>query len=74
MKFYLGILLFLSLNIFGQSNVSINGYVFSAFGKEAMIGVQVFDSNTGINTTSNQYGYFSINLPIKDTINLNFYF
>ena len=74
MKFYLGIFLFISLNIFSQSKVSVNGYVFSSFGKEAMIGVQVFDSNTGINTITNQYGYFSINLLIKDSINLNFYY
>ena len=50
--------------------ITISGYVKDAASKEAMIGASVINANTKTGTASNQYGFFSITVPVTDTIEL----
>jgi len=48
---------------FAQSNQSISGYVRDASSGEALIGAVVQVSNTKIASTTNTYGFYSLNVP-----------
>ncbi len=54
------ILLLMSLSIFSQ-NVTVSGHILDETG-EAIPNAIIFDSLTSKNTTSNQYGFFSLSL------------
>jgi hypothetical protein len=42
---------------------TISGYVEDITTGEKLIGASVYDSNTGLGTTANEYGFFSLTLP-----------
>lgn len=50
--------------------ITISGYVKDEASKEALIGASVVNANTKLGTTTNQYGYFSLTIPVADTIEL----
>lgn len=45
---------------------TIRGFVIDAHSKEALIGAAVYNPSTGLGTLTNNFGYFSISLPIGD--------
>ena len=63
--------LFSSTVIFGQNKYTISGYVEDIDSGEKLIGVNVFDSNSKLGTTTNTYGFYSLTLP-SDSIILSY--
>lgn len=59
-----------SLTAFSQS-VTLYGYVSDKTTGEKLIGANVYDENKLIGTTSNNYGFYSIQVPKYDSIVLN---
>ncbi len=52
---------------FSQQNITINGYVCDASSGERLSGAAVYVSETGKGTTTNEYGFFSLTLPLAQT-------
>ena len=50
--------------------ITISGYVKDAASKEALIGASVVNANTKTGTSTNLYGFFSLTVPVADTIEL----
>ena len=50
--------------------ITISGYVKDEASKEALIGASVVNANTKTGTSTNQYGFFSLTVPLSDTIEL----
>jgi hypothetical protein len=50
--------------------ITISGYVKDEISKEALIGATVVNANTKTGTSTNQYGFFSLTVPVADTIEL----
>jgi hypothetical protein len=50
--------------------ITISGYIRDAASREALIGASVVNANTKSGITSNQYGFFSLTVPVADTIEL----
>lgn len=50
--------------------IAISAYVKDAASKEALIGVSVVNANTETGNSTNQYGFFSLTVPVGDTIEL----
>lgn len=59
----------ISTNLHSQSNQSISGYVRDASSGEGLIGAVVQVANSKIATSTNSYGFFSLNVP-DSSINL----
>ncbi|MES2731675.1 MAG: TonB-dependent receptor [Bacteroidota bacterium] len=53
---------------------TISGYVHEAGSRESLPGVSVFVSGKSIGTTTNTYGFYSLTLPVGDSITLAFSF
>ena len=71
MKYKLAMLFFSIAPLIAYTQkITISGYVKDAASKEAMIGASVINANTKTGTASNQYGFFSITVPVTDTIEL----
>ncbi|MEP6512234.1 MAG: TonB-dependent receptor [Parafilimonas sp.] len=74
MKFFLPVFLMIILLIYASSisaqKITISGYVKDAASKEALIGASVINTNSKLGTTANQYGFFSLTIPVADTIEL----
>lgn len=68
-KIILFLLLPLGL-ITSAQKVTVSGYVKDGATKEALIGATVVNANTKTGTSTNQYGFFSLTVPIADTIEL----
>ncbi len=50
-----------------KPNLSISGYVKDVDSKEVLIGANIFVKGSKIGVSTNEYGFFSLNLPHKDT-------
>ena len=50
--------------------ITISGYVKDAASKEALIGASVVNANNKTGTSTNQYGFYSLTVPVADTIEL----
>src|SRR5258706_5901225 len=50
--------------------ITISGYVKDGSSKEALIGASVMCTNAKTGTSANQYGFFSLTVPVTDTIEL----
>lgn len=57
-------------NCFAQNRYTISGYVFDNKSKEVLIGANIFKPNSNLATISNEYGFYSLTLPAKDSIKL----
>ncbi|MDB5119645.1 MAG: TonB-dependent receptor plug [Sphingobacteriales bacterium] len=68
--FFILIALLLLTQLARAQNVTISGYVKDQVSKEALIGASVIfpDYKNGIST--NQYGFFSFTVPVRDTITM----
>lgn len=65
MKKILPVLLFLFFVSFAAHSQkhTISGYVQDSTSGEMLIGASVFDAQSGLGTTANEYGFFSLTLP-----------
>ena len=71
MKLKAFLLFLIVLPIFSiAQTITISGYVKDAASKEAVIGASVVNANTKTGTSTNQYGFFSLTVPVADTIEL----
>src|SRR4051812_22848753 len=70
MKFSAAILCVITLtfNSIYSQKITISGYVKDAASKEALIGASVLNADSRAGTTTNQYGFFSLTIPVTDTI------
>jgi len=69
--------LFISATLYAQkadTRVTISGYVREAGSLEALIGVSVYMPGTTTGTTTNTYGFYSLTLPIQDSVQLAYSF
>ncbi len=72
---FVGFLLIIySQPLAAQAKFTISGYVTEKGSRENLPGVAIFQANTNIATTSNAYGFYSITLPAKDSVQLIFAF
>ncbi len=70
MRKLLPLLLLLLIAMQSQAQrFTISGYVGDITTGEKLIGASVYDSGTGLGTTANEYGFFSLTLP-ADKVNL----
>jgi hypothetical protein len=64
---------FFSINVLGQNNYTISGYVQEDESGENLIGVSIYDKETLKGTVTNQYGFYSLTLEEK-TYNITYSF
>jgi len=58
------LILFVSSTAFAQSeNLTISGYIRDAANGETIIGANIYIDEIGSGTVSNEYGFYSVNLP-----------
>ena len=70
-------LLFLCYSLRAQTPVSrftVSGYVREMGSQEALIGVNVYLPGTTTGTTTNTYGFYSLTLPVQDSVRLAYSF
>jgi hypothetical protein len=65
------ILLFAAV-LFGQEKFTLSGTITDAENGETLIGASVFVPATGTGTTTNEYGFYSLQLPGDDSIKVVF--
>lgn len=52
-----------SSEVFSQNKFTVSGYFSDAASGEQLIGVNVYDENSGLGTSANAYGFYSLTLP-----------
>lgn len=52
-------------------NITISGYVKDAATKESLIGANIYSPGTKMGTSTNEYGFYSLTLSQKDTVDLD---
>ena len=57
-----------------SSRVTVSGYVRESGSQEALIGVNVYLPGTTTGTTTNTYGFYSLTLPVQDSVKLAYSF
>ena len=67
------IFIFFSINVLGQTNYTISGYVQEDESGENLIGVSIYDKETLKGTVTNQYGFYSLTLE-EGTYNITYSF
>ncbi len=61
---------FFLVQMLWAQRMHVAGYVSDARSGEKLLGAQVCEANTGICVITNEYGYFHLNLPIRDSIRI----
>lgn len=64
------IVLFVYYPLAGQTKTSISGWVYDKNTGEAIIGATIFEKTTKTGIISNEFGFYSLNLQTKDSIEL----
>lgn len=62
----------IALSALSQSNFTLSGVIKNQENGESLIGVSVYAAELKIGTTTNEYGFYSIALPKKDSITIEF--
>ena len=65
------ILIFLSISLFAQNNVSISGFIYDKLTGEVLIGATIYEKNTKTGTITNEYGFYSLTVPIRDSLKIS---
>ncbi|SEJ39784.1 Outer membrane receptor proteins, mostly Fe transport [Dyadobacter koreensis] len=74
-KFYQFLLLvFVSFQTFGQERITVSGFVRESGSRELLPGVNVYIENSGFNTATNTYGFYSLTIPKSDSILISYSF
>lgn len=69
-KFTLILILLFPFFSFSQKYITISGTITEAGSQEQLIGVNVYMEGSKYGVSSNQYGYYSIQLPVQDSATL----
>ena len=59
----------LSIQAFSQK-ITISGYIRDADTKEALISATIYETKLQRGTTTNEYGFYSLTLPARDTLDV----
>jgi hypothetical protein len=62
--------LFICLSVMSLAQQTLSGYVNDVTNGEALINATVYDSSSKQGVLTNDYGFFSLSLPEKDSIDL----
>ena len=74
-KFYqLLLLVFISFQSFGQERITVSGFVRESGSRELLPGVNVYIENSGFNTATNTYGFYSLTVPKSDSVIISYSF
>ena len=74
-KFYqLLLLVFISFQSFGQERITVSGFVRESGSRELLPGVNVYIENSGFNTATNTYGFYSLTVPKSDSVTISYSF
>ena len=63
-------LLFISYAAFAQKRITISGFVKEQGSEELLTGVNVYIPGTSTNAVTNNYGFYSLTIPLADSINI----
>ena len=63
-KFLSTLILFFPLFIFSQKTITISGYLDESETGEKLLGGTIYDLNSGKGTVTNDYGFYSLTIPI----------
>lgn len=75
MRKYLPILIlsvFIQLRLSAQTQFTLSGIVTDGESGESLIGATVLATDLGLGTNTNEYGFYSISLPARDSITVEF--
>src|SRR5436190_14325023 len=61
---------FLTALVPSAQKITISGYVKDESSREVLIGASVANTNSRTGASTNQYGFFSLTVPVTDTIEL----
>ena len=61
---------FLTIDLYGQKDVTLHGFVYDESSGEVLIGASVYDWQSMKGVVTNEYGFYSITLPVKDTLRI----
>ena len=65
------LLIFLSISLFAQNKTTISGFVYDNETGEVLIGATIYEIKTKIGTISNEYGFYSLTVPIRDSLKIS---
>lgn len=68
------VIVFWGGKLFGQDKTSISGFVYDNFTREVLIGASVYDTESKAGTISNEYGFYSLTIPLRDSFEINISF
>lgn len=66
--------LLMSIGAFAQQKFTLSGYVKDGKAGETLIGATVYANELSIGTTTNEYGFYSLSIPAKDSVTVRFSF
>jgi len=77
MKKYFILLLLISSSFIGslfasENKVTVSGYLIDSSSGESLIGANIYVSKLNIGTTTNAYGFYSLSIPVSDSIGIIF--
>jgi hypothetical protein len=61
--FYISVLIFLTQVGFSQNAITLSGYISDIQNGETLIGASIFVPKLKIGTVSNEYGFYSLEIP-----------
>lgn len=65
------LLIFLSISLFAQNKTTISGFVYDNETGEVLIGATIYEIKTKTGTISNEYGFYSLTVPIRDSLKIS---
>lgn len=71
-KTILFVLLLCCIQTIKAQKITISGYVKDSQTGESLIGVMVYNTNSKSGTACNLYGFYSLSVPLVDTLGLVF--
>ena len=54
----------------GQDKITVSGFIYDSFTGEILIGATVYDQELKTGVSSNEYGFYSMSIPNRDSIKL----
>ncbi len=63
-------LIFASISLFAQNNVTISGFIYDKLTGEVLIGATIYEKNTKTGTIANEYGFYSLTVKTNDSLEI----
>ncbi|MCB0098053.1 MAG: carboxypeptidase-like regulatory domain-containing protein, partial [Caldilineaceae bacterium] len=71
-KLIFSLMLTAGLSMLAAQEITVSGTLTEEASGETLIGASVFIPETGLGTTTNEYGFYSISIPEKDSVTLQY--